>query len=97
MGSAKRQLEEREDYKNIAYQILIEIQAIKECEYHSDFYYDNGKYEKQTIFAIATSILKEKYHEYKNFPLFHEMVQEVMNESALGASDCPYCEKIAKE
>ena len=97
MGGAKRMLELQETYHGLAFEILLEIGAIKTCEFHSDFYYDNYKYDKNEIYARATSRLKQKYSEYNDFKIFDDEINDIMTYAADGPDDCPYCAKIAKE
>ena len=37
MSAIKDQLDKEQDYHKIAYDILLEVGAIKECDFHSDF------------------------------------------------------------
>ncbi len=97
MGMAKRELERQEDYFQIAYKILKMIDAIKECRFHSDFYYVNYKYGNNDLYAVATSALKKEYPEYKDMTLFHDKVKEIMDVAGEGESECPFCEKMERE
>ncbi len=92
MGATKRELEKIEDYRKIAYNILIEIEAIKECEFHSDYYYETYIFEKNMLYGICTNKFKEKYGEKQDFQLFHSQISEIIRNAAIDSS-CPYCEK----
>lgn len=92
MGATKRQLEIVEDYRKIAYDILIEIGAIKECEFHSDYYYETFSFDEKAIYGICANKLKEKYGENQDFNIFNSQVSEIMK-CAAASSTCPYCEK----
>lgn len=39
MGAAKRQLEKIDNYRRMAFDVMLEIGAIKTCEIHEEFYY----------------------------------------------------------
>ena len=97
MGLAKRELEWQEEYYQIAYRILKKIDAIRECDVHSDFYYVTYKYGGNDVYAVATSVVKKEYPEYRNMCLFHDNIKEIMNSAGEGASECPYCEKMERE
>ena len=92
MSATKREIEKIEDYRKIAYNILIEIEAIKECEFHSDYYYETSIFEKNILYGICTNKLKEKYGEKQDFQLFHSQISEIIRNAAIDSS-CPYCEK----
>ena len=93
MSATKRGLEKGEDYRKIAYDILIEIGAIKECELHSDYYYETHKFDMSSIYAIGSNKSKEKYGESQNFKTFNFQISEIVK-NASSSSICPYCEKM---
>ena len=92
MGATKRELEKVEDYRKIAYGILIEIGAIKECEFHSDYYYETLNFEEKTIYGICTNKLKEKYGAKQDFMIFNSQISQILKDASID-SICPYCEK----
>ena len=92
MSITKRNIEKNEDYRKMADDILIEIGAIKECEFHSDHYYETGIFEENMLYGICTNKLKEKHGEKQDFQLFHSQISEIIRNAAIESS-CPYCEK----
>ena len=92
MGATKRQLEIVEDYRKIAYDILIEIGAIKECEFHSDYYYQTFSFDANAIYGICANKLKEKYGENQDFKIFYSQISDIMKDASV-SSTCPYCER----
>ena len=61
MSGTKDLLDKNQEYHHIAYDILLEIGAIKKCALHSDYYYETYKFDIASIYAISTAKLKEKY------------------------------------
>lgn len=92
MSATKDFLDKNQDYHRIAYDILIEIGAIRECEFHSDYYYETAIFEENILYGICTNKLKEKYGEKQDFQLFHSQISEIIRNAAIDSS-CPYCEK----
>ena len=92
MSGIKNLLDKTQEYHQIAYDILLEIGAIKECEFHSDHYYDAFSFDEQTIYAICSSMLKEKYGDKQDYKIFHSQISAIMKNAAT-ESACPYCEK----
>ena len=92
MSITKNYLDKEQAYYKIAYDILIEIGAIKECEFHSDYYYDTSIFEEKVLYGICTNKLKEKYGETQDFEIFHSQISEIIRNAAIESS-CPYCEK----
>lgn len=97
MGLAKRELERKEDYFQIAYKILKKIDAIRECDFHSDFYYETYNFDESDLNNEATSTLKKEYPEYNDITLFHDSIKNVLKDAGEGASKCPFCEKMQRE
>ena len=97
MSTSKRQLDENNEYYNIAYEILKEIGAIEDCEVHErEWWTETGKYDKEQIYALATSILKRNYPQYNNFTKFHESIDQVLSDASI-EDECPYCKKLLDE
>ena len=92
MSGTKDHLDKIQEYHKIAYGILLETGAIKECDLHSDFYYDTFSFDEQAIYAICSSKLKEKYGDKQDYKTFHSQISEIMKNAAMESS-CPYCEK----
>lgn len=92
MSGTKLLLDKIQDYHRIAYDILIEIGAIKECDCNSGYYYETYNLDKDTIYAISSNKLKEKYGASYDFKLFHSQIAEIISNAAIESS-CPYCEK----
>lgn len=92
MSITKRNIEKIEDYRKMAYDILIEIGAIKECEIHSDYYYETSNFEEKALYGICANKLKEKYGEKQDFKVFNSQISEIIRNAAIESS-CPYCEK----
>ena len=92
MSGTKDLLDKIQEYHKIAYDILLEIGAIKECDCKSGYYYEIYKLDKDTIYAISSNKLKEKYGEDQDFKLFHSQISEIMKKAAIESS-CPYCEE----
>ena len=82
MSLDKEKLSKIEEYENIAKEILQEMGAIKFC-FCGKTYYDTGLYDRQNIFGLATTKLKEKYGDKQDFPLFDEVLDRIF-------SDCPF-------
>ncbi len=97
MSSAKQIIEKKERYQDIAFKALIEIGAIKTCDYHEDFYYSTYECADTEIYAKATSKLKEKYGETQDYKLFHEIIGEILSYAADSSDECPYCQKLKEE
>ena len=93
MSATKNQIDVIQEYRSIAYGILLEIGAIRECELHSDFYYDTNKLDVSSIYAISTKTLKEKYGEEQKFKIFNSQIDEIMK-SASPTSACPFCTNL---
>ncbi|MBR6902957.1 MAG: hypothetical protein IKN39_03610 [Clostridia bacterium] len=85
------------EYEQIAFQIMVEIGAIKTCSIHDDFYYNTYKYEEKNIYALATAKLKEQYGELQDFETFHKQIDEILSYAAGGEDECPYCKKLQEE
>lgn len=92
MSATKERLDQIQGYYQIAYDILIEIGAIKECVLHSDYYYEAFRFDEQAIYSICTNKLKEKYGANQDFKMFCDQISEIMKNAAAEAS-CPYCKK----
>jgi len=60
MGSMKRLGEKIEEYQAMAFEILLEIGAIKTCKLHDDFYYATYKMDDSEMYARATAAIKRK-------------------------------------
>lgn len=86
-----------EEYSQIAFNIMIEIGAIKTCSLHDDFYYNTYKYDDKDIYALTTAKLKERYGELQNFEIFHKQIDEILSYAAGGEDECPYCDKLKNE
>ena len=93
MSVTKDQIDVIQDYRSIACEILFEIGAIRECELHSDFYYDTKKLDESSIYAISANKLKMKYGEEQNFKIFNSQIDEIMK-SASPTSACPFCSNL---
>lgn len=93
MSVTKDQIDLIQDYRSIACEILLEIGAIRECELHSDFYYDTKKLDESSIYAMSANKLKEKYGEEQNFKIFSSQIDEIMK-SASPTSACPFCSNL---
>ena len=94
IGATKRDIEKMDEYRKIAFDILIEIGAIKTCEFHTDFYYDTYLFDKRKIFALATKKAKEKYgDENIDFKEFAAQINKILNEASDSANECPQCNK----
>ncbi len=96
MSGAKRQLEKTEQYRQIAYELLMQIGAIDSCGMH-DFYYNTHNCSGNRLYTMVTSKLKNEYPDMTNFELFHKCVNEIMNNAADNADACPACQKLANE
>ena len=96
MSFAKRMLENTEECKSIAYELLLEIGAIDTCGLH-EFYYNTYKYDNSMLYAVVTNKLKEKYPDIEDFKFFHKCVGEIMDYAADGADQCPACQKLMKD
>ena len=92
MSGTKDLLDKIQDYHKIAYDILLEIGEIKECDCKSGHYYETYKLDKDAIYAISSNSLKEKYGANQDFKLFHSQIAEIIKNAAPELS-CPYCEK----
>ena len=92
MSATKDFLDKIQDHHQIAYDILIEIGAIKECEIHSDYYYETYSFDKKAIYAVCANKLKEKYGENQDFKIFNSQISEILKDASIN-STCPYCEK----
>ena len=80
------------DYRDMAYRILIEIEELKCCEFHSDYCYRTYKYGDDQIYAVATNKIKEKLNnESIDFSLFHDSIKYNLDEAG-DSSKCPICE-----
>ena len=97
MSLAKRKIEEIEEYRRIAFKAMIEIGALKTCDYHDDFYYNTYKYSDSEIYPIVTAKIKKEYGESRDYKLFHKQIAEILSYAAGGADECPFCEKLSKE
>ena len=95
MSATKDLLDKIQDYHRIAYDIMIEIGAIEECDCKSGYYYETYNLDKDTIYAISSNKLKEKYGEDQDFKLFHSQISEIIKNAAIESS-CPYCERTRK-
>ena len=98
MSLAKRMIEEKERYYNIAKKILLKMGEISLCKYHSDesFFYRTYCMDEDQIYSRATIILKQQYPEYLDFKEFHDQVNKVLENSAISPNDCPSCIEIEK-
>ena len=96
MSLAKRMLENTEECKSIARELLLEIGAIDTCGLH-EFYYNTYKYDNNMLYAIVTNKLKEKYPDIEDFEFFYKCVSEIMDYAADGADQCPACQKPMKD
>lgn len=92
MSATKDLLDKIQDYHRIAYDIMIEIGAIEECDCKSGYYYETYNLDKDTIYAISSNKLKEKYGANQDFKLFHSQIAEIIKNAA-PESTCSYCEK----
>lgn len=92
MSATKDFLDKNQDYHRIAYDILIEIGAIRECEIHSDYYYETYSFDEKAIYGICANKLKEKYGEKHDFKIFYSQISDIMK-FANASSTCPFCEK----
>ena len=92
MGITKREIERIEDYRKIAYDILIEVGAIKECEFHSNYYYETYNLEENVLYGICTNKLKEKYGANQDFKIFNSQISQILKDASID-SICTYCEK----
>ena len=92
MSAIKDQLDKEQDYHKIAYDILLEVGAIKECDFPSDYYCENFLYDEKTIYGMCTNRLQEKYGLNQDYEVFHSQIAEILRNSAIESS-CPYCEK----
>ena len=97
MGFAKRQGEEKEYYRYIAFKIMIEIGAIDVCDIHEDFYYLTYKYDIDVIYSIVTDRVKREYKRLTNYNFLHEKISEILSEAASDANECTRCKKIENE
>lgn len=98
MSLIKREIEKNEEYRKITFDILIEIGAIKTCDFHDDFYFVAYSVDKKEIYARATDKLKkQKGEENIDFKLFHSLIDEILSEAADGPDGCPYCSKFYKD
>lgn len=96
MSRAKEALETKEQYYQIAYELLTQIGAIDICRMHN-FYYNTHNYSGDRLYAMATNKLKDKYPEMTDFKLFCQCVSEIMNNAADRADACPGCQKLVEE
>ena len=95
MSGTKDILDKIQEYHKIAYDILLEIDAIKECDCKSGYYCETYNLNKDTIYAISSNKLKEKYGANQDFKLFHSQISEIIKNAAIESS-CPYCERTRK-
>lgn len=88
MSLIKDQYANRDSYKDIAKDILSNLNAINYCPIHD--WYSSIDEADDLLYAKATNMLKAKYPEYDDFSTFHAMIKEVIAE---GSSDdaCPDC------
>ncbi|MDE7363809.1 MAG: hypothetical protein K2N27_02805 [Ruminococcus sp.] len=96
MSFIKRQLEEINSYREIAYDILKSIGAIETCPFHEDEWYFDNYMDEQEVYAKATNILKAEYPNMNDFKLFHEQIKGILDEASY-ESNCPFCEKLFNE
>lgn len=97
MSFAKRELEKMDKYRELTRTVLLEIGAIKKCNFH-DFYYSTYLLDEKSIYAMATAKAKELFGSADiDFKLLHEMISKIMNEVADDPDDCPGCEKNSRE
>lgn len=92
MSYIKRQLEERNSYREIAYDILKSIGAIETCPFHEDEWYYSTYMDEEEIYSKATNRLKAEYPDMNDFKLFHACIKDVLNDASYENS-CPFCEK----
>ena len=102
MGRIKYKISQIEDYKKTTYKILLDIGAIKTCEYHESFYYDTGKFsfgnisEDGELYDLSDYELN-KYDGFDDISLFHDIIDDIMSEAADSADECPECQKMNNE
>lgn len=98
MGTSKRQLENTERLRNIAYKILMESGIIACCDAHEDFQYRKMEIDEPQIYAMATRQLKKLYPEEINTTLFCEQIHCILEETpATSADQCLFCQKALDE
>ena len=90
MSVTKDLLDKIQDYHRIAYDILIKIGVIEECDCKSGYYYETYKLDKDTIYAISSNKLKEKYGEKQDYKIFYSQIAEILS-SASTCSTCSHC------
>jgi hypothetical protein len=61
-----------QDYYDIAKQILLDMEVIKTCDIHDDYFYLNQWEEESEICNEATEQLKASYDDYTDYELFEE-------------------------
>ena len=83
--------DQKEELRREVYQILLEVGAIKTCEYHGTTYYLTG-IESGLIYGAATNRYKEKHKTQMVPPDFHSQIKEILDEASFN-STCPLCEK----
>ena len=84
-----------EEYRELAFSILLEIGAIKYCVVHDDWYYSTGM-DEQGVYATATNKLKQ-CKKNPDFELFHSHIHTILGEAGESAADCPFCEKAMRD
>ena len=89
MSVSKRLLEEKEENRRRAFEILEEIDAIEYCLCGRIFRISKNE---ANAYPYATQKYKEKYLDDANFKEFQEQVKAVLNEALPAGEKCPNCE-----
>lgn len=97
MGLTKRLLEKIEDYYRIAFEVMLDVGAIKTCSMHDSFYYNTYAYDDGALYGIVTNKLKEVYGEKQDYKLFHQQIDKILSEAGTAEDECPACQKLADE
>lgn len=97
MSVTKRKLEQIEDYYRIAFEIMMDIGAIKTCSFHDSFYYNAYAYDESAIYGIVTNKLKQVYGDKQDYEIFHQQIHRILFEAGTAEDECPACQKLADE
>lgn len=90
MSLAKRKLEEKQAYHNMALEVLEEVKAIEFCLCRRIYRLGSNR---ENAFEYGTAKAKEKFQGEKiNFSLLHDEMKNVLDEAALDGEKCPNCE-----
>lgn len=90
MGRAKEEMMRREGLYYSAVDVLVETEAVSRCEFHEDFYGDNGDEEAlRHAYALGTNWVKDGRVDATREE-FMTAIKTAYDESGF---DCPSCEK----